>query len=66
MVFFSNQKGKTMPKKIEHIEDKIKIETNKIWCDEREGFQYIKACESNCKKKNRCKTFRNYLEPRLY
>jgi hypothetical protein len=55
-----------MIEKIEQLEDETKMETNKIWCNEREGFQYIKACESNCRKNNRCKAFRNYLEPRLY
>jgi len=54
-----------MPKKFENTQDKLKTDVNKIWCDEREGFQYIKACESNCKKRYKCKAYRNYLEPKL-
>ena len=40
--------------------------TDKIWCPYREGFRYIKACISNCKKKEKCRTFRDYREPRLF
>ena len=39
---------------------------DKIWCPFREGFRYIKACISNCKKKEKCRTFRDYREPRLF
>jgi hypothetical protein len=38
----------------------------KIWCPDREGFQYITACLSNCKKKEKCKAFRNYREPQMF
>lgn len=55
-----------MPKNIEKLRDGPKTDIRKIWCDKKEGFQYISACESNCKKKMRCKAYRNYLEPRLY
>jgi hypothetical protein len=53
-------------KKIENTGHKGGTDQHKIWCDEREAFQYVKACESNCKKKNRCKALRDYREPRLY
>jgi len=55
-----------MSKKNEHSQEKLTTDANKIWCDEREGFQYIKACESNCKKKDKCKAFKDYLEPGLF
>jgi hypothetical protein len=55
-----------MQKKDEHFQGENTSDANKIWCDEKEGFQYIKACESNCKKKNKCKAFKNYLEPGLF
>ena len=38
----------------------------KIWCPEGENFQYIKACDSHCKKKDRCKPFRDYFDPNLF
>jgi len=31
-----------------------------------ENFQYIKACDPHCKKKAKCKPFRDYFEPRLF
>jgi hypothetical protein len=38
----------------------------KIWCPDRENFQYIKVCDSNCKKKQKCSAFRAYFEPGLF
>lgn len=55
-----------MRKKIECSRDKTETDTTKIWCDEREGFQYVKSCEVNCTKRYKCKAFKNYMEPGLY
>jgi len=38
----------------------------KIWCPDRENFQYIKVCDSTCKKKDKCEAFRDYREPKLF
>jgi hypothetical protein len=53
-------------KKPDPAQDSQAKGTDKIWCPYREGFRYIKACISNCKKKEKCKTFREYREPRLF
>ena len=37
-----------------------------IWCPHGENFQYIKVCGSNCKKKDKCEPFKDYLEPKLF
>jgi hypothetical protein len=55
-----------MTKKVDVKEDAMNINTAKIWCPEGENFQYIKACDVHCKKKDRCKPFRNYFEPKLF
>jgi hypothetical protein len=47
-------------------EDAIDIGSAKIWCPEGENFQYIKACDAHCKRKNRCRPFREYFEPKLF
>jgi hypothetical protein len=39
---------------------------HKIWCPEVENFNYIDACDAHCKKKDRCKPFRDYFEPKLF
>jgi hypothetical protein len=41
-------------------------DTDKIWCPYRENFQYAKVCDVNCKKKDKCESFRHYLEPKLF
>jgi len=41
-------------------------ESAKIWCPDRENFQYIKVCDSNCKKKQKCSAFRDYFEPIMF
>ena len=41
-------------------------ESAKIWCLDRENFQYIKVCDSNCKKKQKCSAFRDYFEPIMF
>jgi hypothetical protein len=38
----------------------------KIWCADRENFQYIKACKVHCRKKSICQAFRDYFEPKLF
>ena len=38
----------------------------KIWCPDRESFQYISACNLNCRKKGSCPAWRDYLEPKLF
>lgn len=43
-----------------------KTDINRMWCPDREGFQYINACETNCKKKDKCMAYKNYLEPGLF
>jgi len=43
-------------------DEKIK----KIWCPDRESFQYISACSLNCKKKDSCRAWKDYLEPKLF
>jgi hypothetical protein len=48
---------------IEGTEDR---NTARVWCPEGENFQYIKGCEAHCKKKDRCKPFRDYFEPKLF
>jgi len=59
-----------MKKKNLHRDDKSdtnkNINTNIIWCPEGENFQYVKACEKNCRKKGRCKAFRDHFEPKLF
>jgi len=40
--------------------------SDKIWCPYKEGFRYVEACISNCKKKEKCPTFRDYREPWLF
>jgi len=55
-----------MGKKPEEKQD-IQDENNaKIWCPDRENFQYVKVCDMNCKKKDKCEAFRNYVEPKLF
>jgi hypothetical protein len=38
----------------------------KIWCPDGENFQYVKVCDSGCKKKDKCEAFRDYVEPGLF
>jgi len=40
--------------------------TVKIWCTDRDNFQYIKVCDMNCKKKNTCAAYKDHLEPKLF
>ena len=51
---------------IKEKQDNLSRETDKIWCPYRENFQYIKVCDLNCKKKEKCESFRNYLKPKLF
>jgi hypothetical protein len=53
-------------KKIDQKQDKQHNDFDKVWCYDMEGFQYVKACKSNCKKKDKCSTFKDYLEPTLF
>jgi len=46
--------------------DKSKTDIKTIWCSDKEGFQYINACETNCEKKDKCMAYKNYLEPKLF
>ena len=55
-----------MTKKVDIKEDTFDIDTAKIWCPEGEQFKYVKACDADCKKKDRCKPFRDYFEPKLF
>ena len=55
-----------MTKKLDVKEASVDSDTAKIWCPEGENFQYIKACDAHCKKKDRCKPFREYFEPKLF
>lgn len=48
------------------MKDTLNRKTDKIWCPEKEGFQYINACASNCKKNYLCKAYEDYLQPRLF
>ena len=55
-----------MIKNLDVREDTVDINTAKIWCPDGENFQYIKACDAHCKKKDRCRPFREYFEPSLF
>ena len=55
-----------MIKKIDAEEVAEDRNTAKVWCPDGENFQYIKGCEAHCKKKDRCKQFRDYFEPNLF
>jgi len=55
-----------MTKKLDVKEASVDSDTAKIWCPEGENFQYIKACDAHCKKRDRCKPFREYFEPKLF
>ena len=48
------------------IEEKQDINMIKIWCPDKEHFQYIKVCERNCKKKDRCEVFQNHFQLKLF
>jgi hypothetical protein len=50
----------------ENPQDNPDKESAKIWCPDRENFQYVKVCDSNCKKKQKCSAFRAYCEPILF
>jgi hypothetical protein len=54
------------PANPESPQDNPDKESAKIWCPDRENFQYIKVCDSNCKKKQKCSALRDYLEPILF
>jgi len=54
-----------MAKNLDVKEEAIEIDTAKVWCPEAESFQYLKVCEAGCKKKDRCRTFKDYIEPKL-
>jgi len=60
------RRQQAMSKKPNAQSDKSETYINKIWCPDREGFHYVEACEKNCKKKDRCTAYRNYLEPGLF
>jgi hypothetical protein len=44
--------------------DKPKEDQPKVWCTEGECFKYVVVC-MQCKKKKKCKVFREYNEPDL-
>jgi hypothetical protein len=54
-----------MSKKPDGQFDKSK-DPGKIWCPDKDGFQYIEACNKNCRGKDKCMALRNYLEPKLF
>jgi hypothetical protein len=54
-----------MTKKTDVRDYATDINTAKVWCPEAESFQYLKVCETGCKKKDRCRTFKDYFEPKL-
>jgi len=51
---------------VKEKKDNQNKDTAKVWCPYRENFQYIKMCDVNCKKKDKCEAFRDYLEPKLF
>lgn len=55
-----------MRKNVNTDEKLIDRDLAKIWCPEGENFQYIKVCDAQCRKKERCKPFRDYMEPKLF
>ena len=55
-----------MAKKSDKEKENQDTDTAKIWCPEKEIFQYIHVCEINCKKKDGCEAFRDYVEPKLF
>ena len=55
-----------MTKKTDVQEDAKDINTAKVWCPEAESFQYLKVCETDGKKKDRCRTFKDYFEPKMF
>jgi len=54
-----------MTKKTDVRDYATDINTAKIWCPEGENFQYVKACDAHCKKKD-SRTFKDYFEPKLF
>ena len=44
--------------------EKPKEDQPKVWCTEGECFKYVVVC-MQCKKKKKCKVFREYNEPDL-
>jgi hypothetical protein len=56
-------RGRHMKKKSDIEETESERNRDTIWCSDGEIFQYIKVCEADCKKKDRCKPFRDYFEP---
>ena len=58
--------GRVGPANPDSPQDNEDKESAKIWCPDRENFQYIKVCDSNCKKKQKCSAFRDYFEPILF
>jgi hypothetical protein len=55
-----------MMKKIDAKERTEDRNTAKVWCPDGENFEFIKVCEAQCKKKDRCKPFQDYFEPSLF
>jgi hypothetical protein len=55
-----------MSKKSNGKLDKSEPYIKRIWCPDMEGFQYVEACEKNCKKKDKCTAYKNYIEPGLF
>jgi hypothetical protein len=39
-----------MADKLDGKQDYLNKNITKIWCPDRDNFQYIKVCDSNCKK----------------
>ncbi|MEW6109082.1 MAG: hypothetical protein AB1632_07990 [Nitrospirota bacterium] len=46
------------------MKDRPVKETDKIWCIHGECFRYVNACIA-CKKRMKCESYRDYLEPKL-
>jgi len=55
-----------MAKKPDVKQDDKGEKIKRIWCPDRESFQYISACSLNCRKKDRCRAWKDYLEPKLF
>jgi hypothetical protein len=55
-----------MADKLDSKQDYLNKNIVKIWCPDRDNFQCIKVCDSNCKKKYKCKAFRDYSLPKLF
>jgi hypothetical protein len=60
------RRQQAMSKKPSKKLDKSKTDIKTIWCPDKEGFRYLNVCEINCKKRDKCIAYKNYLEPKLF